>query len=152
MNCMSVIEIPVNQLSGVVLDWLVQLSVNPLVNLNQFLTLPSHPSLSKGTFDYSSNWAEGGLLVDSHGIAVRKVWHNQGRQDKNWHALGEGSDVGFHWEARVNVNGDENAVWVAGPTALVAAMRSLVLRYHGKTIRLPLHTWERLMEKQNRKA
>lgn len=107
------IAVKVSEAQGIVLDWLVTrcqaAAVGVELNLDRFL---HHHDL--GSFEYSTDWAQGGPIIDSEGIS----WHCGNKS--SWHAYAYGSADNF-----------------SGPTPIIAAMRCYVASKLGETAEVP---------------
>jgi hypothetical protein len=102
------------ELTGVALDWAVAKCEGISVEyINDGITqcLLRKPS---GRYSPSTDWAQGGPIIDREGIAVTKA------NSKGWTA----QDYTMHF-------------WGTGPTPLISAMRCYVASKLGETIETP---------------
>lgn len=112
-------EIKTNELSGIALDWAVAKCEG------------AHPQISYpdkrlfgaigDTFDYSTNWAQGGPIIEREAHNLFK--HNGGKE----------------WCCACNVPREGYAAIITadGPTPLIAAMRCLVASKLGDEVDVP---------------
>ena len=89
--------------------------------------------LPRDKYSPSTNWAEGGPLVESGRIEVGPNYKdgdsNLEGPDHEWHAVYQSTK---YCKARV-----AQSIFASGPTPLVAAMRCYVVLKLGSTIELP---------------
>ena len=57
-------KIKTSELTGIALDWFVAKCENPDISIEHFIAMHSHYAYDHGTFDYSTDWAQGGALVE----------------------------------------------------------------------------------------
>lgn len=99
---------------------------------------PGEPvKYSKCAPDYSTDWAQGGPLLDKYGIGVYREAESSCNDDGWTYAEGE------TWEAIIGIyyvgehEGRCQGLRVKGPTPLIAAMRALVESTLGDEIEIP---------------
>jgi hypothetical protein len=106
-------KIKTKDLTGAALDWAVAKCENSDTSIEHFIAMHSHYAYDHGTFDYSTNWAQGGPIIEREGITLRCGLHG-------WDAELEEFDAISH-----------------GPTALIAAMRCYVASKLGDEVDIP---------------
>ena len=102
-----------SELTGAALDWAVMHCEHPNNTLQFFFKLRALHALHS-SFYYSTNWAQGGPIIEREKIAV------QSPNDKGWYAR----DYAFKTHT-------------SGSTPLIAAMRCYVASKLGNTIEIP---------------
>lgn len=80
-----------------------------------------------GECKYSTDWAQGGEIIDKEGITVG-VYHNE-----------DGNTIPNKWQAYIGWKPDllEPAFQADGPTAMIAAMRAIVSSKLGDEVEVP---------------
>ena len=108
-------KIQTSELQGAALDW----AVAKCEGIE--FTYENHPHHEMFNMHYSTNWSQGGPIIEREGITVRCI----GREIN-----------GFIWDAAVSEThgGDEE---MEGPTPLIAAMRCYVASKLGDTVEIP---------------
>jgi hypothetical protein len=101
-----------SELSGAALDWTVTRCDCPEVDLNYFLAMHNHYNYPNEAFNYSTNWALGGEIIEREGIAL--------------YLYGDAE-----WNAHV---GNKESI---GATPLIAAMRVYVASKLGDEVEIP---------------
>lgn len=117
-------KVKVSTATGAQLDWMVAKAQKLHV---RFWTEPArveflHPNTGWTAVSYSTNWAQGGPIVEREGVEINK-----------------GNPLHF---PRGNENGDfYEDLWIAGkahgPTPLIAAMRCFVISEFGEEVDVP---------------
>lgn len=127
-------EINVNELSGAALDWAVGMAIGkPLVIRSPIGQPNSHRVVWEQVGDHggvvwfapSSNWAQGGPLRDTYGVAL---WDVTGG---NVAATIRGESADF-WIDETELDAD-----AVGPTALIALCRAIVAANIGSVVNVP---------------
>ena len=117
---------------GAQLDWMVAKCENPDISIEHFVSMHSHYAYDHGTFDYSTDWAQGGPIIEREGIntsvnyqddAFGEVMYRVGWKASYWNDSIPGTP--------------EFLVWAYGDTALIAAMRCIAMAKLGKEIEIP---------------
>lgn len=116
-------KVKISELQGAALDWAVAKATGKFVTLSYAIT-PPHVMTSRDDERYqpSTDWAQGGPLIERYGISVR--CHSDG-----------------NWVGSVG----ESLFLTAGETALIAAVRTIVAamnntvaaRTEGNTVDIP---------------
>lgn len=131
-------KIEVNTLTGPLLDYWAGKADNLNVRLEYYPTTTPRPTTvwvmdengrpdyTKGKYSPSTNWAQGGLIIDKENITVGKIW-NDG--EPGVHSL-------YNAKAQIPfIDGKPNYdAWAYGPTVLIAAMRCFVISKFGDTV------------------
>ena len=102
-----------SELTGAALDWAVMHCEHPDNSIPFFFKLRALHALHN-SFYYSTNWAQGGPIIEREKIAV------QSPNDKGWYAR----DYAFKTH-------------MSGSTPLIAAMRCFVASKLGDTVEIP---------------
>ena len=68
-------KIKTKDLTGAALDWAVAKCENSDTSIEHFIAMHSHCAYDHGTFDYSTNWAQGGPIIERERISIRQ-WTN----------------------------------------------------------------------------
>ena len=68
-------KIKTKDLTGAALDWAVAKCENSDTSIEHFIAMHSHYAYDHGTFDYSTNWAQGGPIIERERISIRQ-WTN----------------------------------------------------------------------------
>ena len=97
-----------SELTGTALDWAVQMA--------EGYVQPDPIAFAKNIFKPSTDWAQGGSIIEREEICIDKVAR------ENWCAC---------------VRSVKNSLWLYGPTPLIAAMRCYVASKLGETIEVP---------------
>ena len=129
---MSFVEVHTSNLIGPALDWAVAKCEGFIEDGNT----PCEHGYEQ--FAFSTDWTQGGPIIDREGIATRK--HSGG----TWYAmtsldLGDGERAQwceFSWRG-VPSKGKARKARFSGPTRLVAAMRCYVAFKLGDTVQIP---------------
>ena len=111
-------KIKTSELQGAALDWAVaKCEVTKPIEEFDYFFLKNHDN---GFCYYSTNWAQGGPIIEREGISVRCI----------------GSNInGFIWDADASEYGDGEEM--EGPTPLIAAMRCYVASQLGDEVEIP---------------
>lgn len=145
------VEVSVNDMTGMALDWAVAMAefweadrpqdgqirkgdVYMLVGPFRLIGLGADKFYSPST-----NWAQGGPLIERELIEVSPRWHNQHcAVNQDWGKRGFKADHGWHWAAYVlgADNIDDNHEQEGG-TPLIAAMRCFVSDKLGDVVQVP---------------
>lgn len=118
---MTLIKVKTTELIGPALDWAVAKVEGFIDDPESWLYGAGLGRIMAGTFRPSTNWSQGGPLIDKMGGFELKVWLESKPETK--------------CEAHIH-NYDGNWI-VFGPTPLVAAMRCLVAAKMGDTVQVP---------------
>lgn len=114
-----------NELTGATLDWAVAMIEFPEPGYEEADRLVYVRGDSDFHFSPSTNWAQGGPIIERDGIAVDCKRNDNGKIEE--------------WEAYNEAAGDEN--WDAnvsyGPTPLIASMRCYVSTKLGNEVEVP---------------
>jgi hypothetical protein len=102
-----------NELTGPALDWAVAKCEGNLITFD-----PEHHTESGSWERYSTDWAQGGPIIEREGITVGAT----DDPDTPW--------TGWH-------RNDERKTWACGPTPLIAAMRCFVASKLGEEVDIP---------------
>lgn len=106
-------------LAGAALDW----AAAKCAGVNPAYLRPHDFGLCRraGNFRYSTNWTNGGPIIDKMQGLVQKTWLESSVETK--------CEAGLH-----NYDGD----WISfGPTPLIAAMRCFVMSKLGDEVEIP---------------
>jgi hypothetical protein len=114
-----------SELTGAALDWAVAICegwktvhVNGVLMLRHYHPEKAHtPHCYVEDFGYSTNWAQGGPIIEREKIRLDTTWNFE-----------DG-----YWSARMDTVGG----WWLGDTPLVAAMRCYVASQLGDTVDIP---------------
>lgn len=110
-------KIKTQDLTGAALDWAVAKCENSDTSIEHFTAMHSHYAYDHDTFDYSTNWAQGGPIIERERISIRQ-WTNVPLV----HAYMP----------------HDNAPWLSdGTSPLVAGMRCLVAAKLGDEVDVP---------------
>lgn len=110
-------KIKTQDLTGAALDWAVAKCENSDTSIEHFTAMHSHYAYDHDTFDYSTNWAQGGPIIERERISIRQ-WTNV----PIVHAYMP----------------HDNAPWLSdGTSPLVAGMRCLVAAKLGDEVDVP---------------
>jgi hypothetical protein len=117
-----------NELTGTALDWAVAKCegyeiVRMRGNEITFLDRTEDGALSERHINYSTNWAQGGPIIEREGVCIQYI---PAGTSQGWWAI---KDSTFHDRSRP----DE----VRGETPLIAAMRCYVASKLGDEIEVP---------------
>ena len=88
-----------------------------------------------GKFNYSTDWSQGGPIIEREGILLRPLRRGGHTLDGQWLAMFDGENTGtmVQWVKRTD--------WIrhywSGPTPLIAAMRAFVASRLGDTPEVP---------------
>ena len=118
---MTLIKVKTTELIGPALDWAVAKVEGFIDDPESWLYGAGLGRIMAGTFRPSTDWSQGGPLIDKMGGFELKVWLESKPETK--------------CEAHIH-NYDGNWI-VFGPTPLVAAMRCLVAAKLGDTVQVP---------------
>lgn len=112
------------------IDDKLDLAVSICEQVEYWHTLPgSFPPVKRAIFKPSSNWAQGGLIIEREGISVMLSFRDSYAEGANAKPSG--------WCARKYQYGVLNEPLSHGPTPLIAAMRCYVASKLGDEIELP---------------
>ena len=105
-------KIKTQNLIGPALDWAIAKceGVKIIQGAKNTLWLADEPDNDATEWSPSTNWAQGGPIIEQEKIATKENRHN-------------------HWSAKIDTAG-----WMRGPTPLVAAMRCYVTSKMGDEI------------------
>ncbi len=108
-----------SELIGPALDWAVHVTLgNSLASCDYWLEKYEDEDRRPGCESYSTDWAQGGPIIEREEIAVIPI-----PKDKTWIAQpGHTAPIGFCW---------------CGTTPLIAAMRCYVASQLGDEIKVP---------------
>ena len=110
-------KIKTKDLTGAALDWAVAKCENSDTSIEHFIAMHSHYAYDHGTFDYSTDWAQGGPIIERERISIRQ-WTNVPLV----HAYMP----------------QDNAPWLSdGTSPLIAAMRCYVASKLGDEVDIP---------------
>ena len=108
-------KIKTADLTGPALDWAVAKCEYPEQPINTALGVPY---LMFGRFNPSTNWSQGGPIIEREGISITMLFQE--------------------WEALLDLNEGDGTVEVCrGPTPLIAAMRCFVASCLGDEVNVP---------------
>lgn len=114
-------KIKTKDLTGAALDWAVAKCENSDTSIEHFIAMHSHYAYDHGTFDYSTDWAQGGPIIE----------RIKGLQLKNWLESKPETCCEVHIH-------DYEGDWIQfGPTPLIAAMRCYVTSKLGNEVDVP---------------
>jgi hypothetical protein len=119
-------RIKTSELTGAALDWAVAKGEGHIDDFNGWLHEASLLEVAEGDYTPSTNWAQGGTIVEREGITVG-LTHPRLYTDKR------------HWVAQY-FDPPHSALEVhrmRGPTPLIAAMRCVVASKLGDEIEIP---------------
>lgn len=103
-------------LTGPALDWAVAKCECPAIHLDHFLAMHENYRFDRGTFAYSTDWSQGGPIIERERIDIR--FDRTGRSTYPW--------VASNLERMLG-----------GPTPLIAAMCCFVSSRLGDEIEIP---------------
>lgn len=106
-----------NKLTGAALDWAVAKCEGNEINIRKgYLWIP--------TECYSTDWAQGGPIIEREKIGIMRIENRQAHQQ---------------WTAGEHDSDYPNRFWevVCGPTPLIAAMRCYVASKMGDEVEIP---------------
>ena len=106
------VAIQTQDLIGAALDWAVAKCENADTSIEHFIAMHSHYTYDHGTFDYSTNWSQGGPILQNHIGALEDF------VDEGWTACCMGHSVD-------------------GNTPLEAVCRAYVTAKLGETVEIP---------------
>lgn len=107
-------KIKTKDLTGAALDWAVAKCENSDTSIEHFIAMHSHYAYDHGTFDYSTDWAQGGPIIEREKIELI-LWK------EGWSGCYRIDDAAPH----------------DGPTPLIAAMRCYVASKLGDEVEVP---------------
>jgi hypothetical protein len=113
-----------NELTGAALDWAVAKCEGYRIDL-----------VPEGSYTPSTDWAQGGPIIEREGILLRSIRRADHSMDGQWLAMYDGGNTGsmVQWVKR--------ETWprhyFIGPTPLIAAMRCYVASKLGDGIEIP---------------
>ena len=111
-------KIKTSELTGIALDWAVAKCENSDTSIEHFIAMHSHYAYVHDTFDYSTDWAQGGPLIQRERMEVMPCMD------------------GITWEVRRFIS--ECELFVAyGSTPLIAAMRCFCCSELGDVVDIP---------------
>ena len=133
------VEVSVNDMTGMALDWAVAEAdgLRPYQYKGKFWVLDGKTNIPLPRF--STDWKQGGPLIECELIEVSPRWHNQHcAVNQDWEKRGFKADHGWHWAAYVlgADNIDDNHEQEGG-TPLIAAMRCFVSGKLGDVVQVP---------------
>ena len=120
-------KIKVSEASGPVLDWMVA-KCEGLATNDYGEVLERQPR-------YSTNWAQGGPIIEREGILLRPLRRPGHSMDGQWLAMFDGENTGtmVQWVKRT----DWHRHYWSGDTPLIAAMRCFVSSKLGDEVETP---------------
>lgn len=135
-------KIKTNELTGPALDWAVlEAKTNQTANFLNFLG-----SRQDGEHHYSTDWSQGGPIIEREGITIVRCDNDYETDDKGfctdvpipvWVATtGHHSLIRGYDEPEASYSQYESDV-IYGPTPLVAAMRCFVASHLGDEVDVP---------------
>jgi hypothetical protein len=117
-------KIKTSELTGAALDWAVAKREGHIDDFNGWLHEASLLEVAEGDYTPSTNWAQGGPIIEREGISVfcgglgaTGYWNAYYADRDEWH------DVDLHKQV--------------GPTPLIAAMRCVVDSTLGDEVDIP---------------
>ena len=119
-------EMKTAELIGPALDWAVAKVEGFIDDPESWLYGAGLGRIMAGTFRPSTNWSQGGPLIERHGI---EVFCNLNAEQAS-----RFKDASPDWRACMNRGRSEHSY---GPTPLIAAMRCLVAAKLGDTVQIP---------------
>ena len=111
-------KVKVSELTGAALDWAVTRCIDPEIRLEHFMAVHGNYQQDNGTFEYSTEWALGGQIIEQSGILL-DGFSTDGCAYKSWSAS------------------MLDMVNESGPTPLISAMRCLVASKFGVEVEIP---------------
>lgn len=121
-----------SELTGCALDWAVAQCEGLVREGYSF-----NPANRHYTFRPSSDWSQGGPIIERELIDIATKWHNDvGVMSPTWQEKGYAAPSGYHWQA-TTISDDDCAYWIEGPTPLIAAMRCYVASKLGDEVEVP---------------
>lgn len=105
-------KIKTSELTVIALDWAVAKCEDSDTSIEHFLAMHSHYYHDHGTFDYSTNWGQGGPIIEREGIGLMP-------SRTAYYELDGGTFYSY------------------GDTALIAAMRCFVAAKLGDEVEVP---------------
>lgn len=138
----TMIKKPVKQLEGAQLDWAVaKVSGSTDAVIEQWATgavcVSSHNAFEAVPFSPSSNWSDGGPVIDREWISVGNYYYDMGIAARNiWTATKNtygvlGVDIAYG-------PGASRPKYYFGETPLIAAMRAFVASKLGEEVEVPV--------------
>lgn len=112
------VAIQTQDLIGAALDWAVAKCENADTSIEHFIAMHSHYTYDHGTFDYSTNWSQGGPIIEREKIGLSQITDRC--DELTW--------VASAFSVRR---------WGYGTTPLIAAMRCFVASKLGPTVEVP---------------
>ena len=124
-------KVKTSELTGLALDWVVAKAHGKGIDLDDpsdpWLTVDGIADQPLHSFTPSTDWAQGGPIIDSELISTETRLANANAANPY------GS-----WEWRAScVTEDDIAYWHDGPTVLIAAMRCFVASRLGEEVEIP---------------
>lgn len=130
------------ELEDTALDWAVSLITNPEWDdgdrwANTFDYVDTG-DIEEEPYCPSSNWSQGGPIIEREGILLRPVRKPGHPMDGVWLAMYDGGNTGqmVQWVEFLFKNKNRR-LYSSGPTALVAAMRCFVAKHLGEQVTIP---------------
>lgn len=113
-------KIKTSELQGAALDWAVSVALY---------------GFAHGGASYSSNWAQGGPIIEREGIQLRSIRKEGHSLDGHWLSKKADNNTGtmVQWVKRL----DWHDHYFQGPTPLIAAMRCYVTSKLGDEVDMP---------------
>ena len=143
-------KIKTEDLTGAALDWVVAKCENPDTSIEHFIAMHSHCASDHGTFDYSTDWAQGGPIIELESISIVRCDDQYGTDRKGfttakripvWAATTGQHSYETVYGSQGDNWGDSYSIDVGtvtyGPTALIAAMRCYVTSKRGDEVEVP---------------
>lgn len=103
-----------SELIGKSLDWAVAMIEKPNICLDHFISMHGNYKYDKGTYEYSTDWAQGGPIIERECI-----------------------ELGLPRERMAKLFFRSNPSYEAGQTPLIAAMRCYVASKLGDEVDIP---------------
>lgn len=130
----AMVEVKASEATGGVLDWLVAKAASRDVSIidgsDGCKALVRGKNVRAGQpWSPSSNWSQGGPLIDRHRVSVSPISVEVGSYAFRMAGCVE------CWKADKAYSG---AGTLYGPTTLIAAMRAIVVSELGETVRVPV--------------
>ena len=116
-------KIKTSDLSDIALDWAVTKCEKPEISLDHFMAMHGHYAYDSGTYLYSTNWAQGGPIIERWEIGIKRRAPCM---------------KGEEWEASPSITAKgAGGKFGCGPTPLIAAMRCYVASKLGDEVEIP---------------
>lgn len=117
-----------SELTGAALDWAVAKCKQPSLALDHFKAMHDHYAYDYNTFNYSTDWSQGGPIIEREKISVEYS------HEEDWHAtIGCTPHDFLLWDQPYGTE----VSYAEGPTPLIAAMRCYVASKMGDEVDIP---------------